>query len=206
MQVSISVDARETLRMLKQMPNFVRKEVRGRFRTLGRSFRNELRAQFPKRSGKLQRAIFSGFDRKSRRGDIAVIIAANQGKVPYAGVIDRGGNIRPKRASMLAIPLSRGRAANKYGHARFQARDLRANPQAYGYARSFVRNDIVFGVRSGGQVEALFKLEPNVIIPRRDITKSFARSKRSEVETAVKSALDLAITAADKPGATAPEA
>lgn len=190
MQYEIRIDSRAALAKLERIPEFVSKEIRSRFRTLGQALRNELRLQIPRETGRARRAIFSKFDRRREKNDIALLVGGNVGKAPHLKIIERGGRIRPKTAQFLAVPI--GPAANRHGGAKFQAKDLKANPQAYGYVRTWVHDDVVMGERASGDVEPLFALKREVIFPRagaRGPIRTFrdrneARIKR-EVESAV---------------------
>lgn len=187
MGLDVRVDARAVLRTLEDVPKFVRKDVKARFRTLGQSLKNELKTKIPKRTGRAQRAIFSRFDRVRDQNDIAILVGGNVAKAPHLATLESGATIKPKRAKMLTVPV--GRAANKHGVARFSAKELKENPQAFGFASTWIRNDVILGETLGGKVEALFALRKSIVFPRRSIVKNFRRSNegriRREVEAAV---------------------
>ena len=193
MPLRVDLDARRVLRTLGAVPTFVRREITTRFRLLGRTLRDDLRATIPKRSGKARRGVGVKMDRARERGDIAVLIYGTLGKAPHLKTLEQGATLKPTRATMLAVPI--GRAATKHGQARFRARDLRDNPSAYGYERSFVRGDVVFGVR-GRDLEPLFALRRNLVFPRRSYFKKFYRANeariRREVELAVAGGVEAA--------------
>jgi hypothetical protein len=48
------------------------------------------------------------------------------------------------------------------GVARFSARDLISNPQAFGYVGTFVHNRIIFGKKAGDNIVPLFVLKESV--------------------------------------------
>jgi len=196
-ELDIRIDSRQVLAMLDSVPEFVRKEVRGRFATLGRTLRNELRNAMPKRTGKAASSIFNRFDRVRDRNDIAILVGGNLGKAPYLGILEVGGNIRPKQSGWLAIPLNK--AADRHGKARFRARDLRDNPGAYGFVRSWVRDRVVLGERPGGAIEPVFALRKAILFSRAEAPKPIRRFRdrnvariQREVEFAVTGAIEMA--------------
>lgn len=187
MRLDVRLDARAVLRTLDSVPVFVRKDVKARFRTLGQSLRNELRMKIPKRTGRARRAIFSRFDRVREQNDIAILVGGNVAKAPHLKTLEEGATIKPKRARMLTVPV--GRAANRHGVAKFTARELKENPQAFGFASTWIRDDVILGETLGGKVEPLFALRQSIVFPRRSYVKNLRRSNegriRREVEAAV---------------------
>lgn len=177
--------------MLDDVPQFVRKDVKARFRTLGQTLRNELKMKIPKRTGRAQRAIFARFDRVRDQNDIAILVGGNVSKAPHLKTLEEGATIKPKRAKMLAIPI--GRAANKHGVAKFTARQLKENPGAFGFASTWVRNDVVLGETFGGKVEPLFALRKSITFPRRGIVKNFRKSNEGRIRREVSAAVTIGI-------------
>lgn len=190
--LDIQIDSRKALAKLDQIPDFISKEIRTRFRTLGQTLRNELRVQMPRASGRASRAIFSRFARKQDRNDITLLVGGNIGKAPYLGILERGGTIKPKRSQFLAVPI--GPAVERHGAAKFSAKDLKANPQAFGYVRTFVRDDVVLGERASGDIVPLFALEKQIIRPRASAPAPI-RKFRDKNEARVKREIEEAITA-----------
>ena len=191
MRLDVRLDARTVLRTLDSVPQFVRKDVKARFRTLGQSLKNELKTRIPKRTGRAQRAIFSRFDRVREQNDIAILVGGNVAKAPHLKTLEEGATIRPKRARMLTVPV--GRAANKHGVARFTARELKDNPQAFGFASTWIRDDVILGETLGGKVEALFALRKSIVFPRRSYVKNFRRSNEGRIRREVEAAVTISI-------------
>ena len=191
MGLDVRVDARAVLRTLDSVPKFVRKDVKARFRTLGQSLRNELRMKIPKRTGRARRAIFSRFDRVRDQNDIAILVGGNTAKAPHLATLESGATIKANKAKMLTIPV--GRAANKHGVAKFTARELKANPQAFGFATTWIRDNVILGETLGGKVEPLFALRKSVTFPRRSIVKNFRKSNEGRIRREVAAAVSVGI-------------
>lgn len=191
----VEVDAKDVVRRLEGVNGFMRKPVSQRLRKFGQRLRDELRREIPKRSGRARRGVFSKLERKRKQNDVTVIVGANLKKAPHLRVLEEGATIVPKRASRLAIPI--GRAQTRAGVGRFSAAALRDNPEAFGYADSFVRRDVVFGVRSSGRVDPLFALRKRVVLYRRSYFKNKARQRRGAARLvtrrAVREGLRLAV-------------
>jgi hypothetical protein len=174
MAVEISIDTR-ALTGLGEVPRFVSQYVRTRMRSLGQALRNELRATIARRSGKAQRAVRM---RLGRGDDLSLSLFGALKVAPHLKTLEQGATLKPKQAQMLAIPV--GRAANRHGQALFRARDLRDNPNAFGYQSSFVRGDVVFGVRRA-TIHPLFVLRKSLVFPRRSYFKNFARGQQDRI-------------------------
>ena len=174
---TIAVDAKRTVSNFEGVHGFMRREVTTRFRTLGQTIRNELRAEIPKRSGRARRAVFSKLERRRQQNDVTVLVGGNLAKAPHLKTLEKGALIRPTTAQKLAIPI--GRATTRSGVGRFSAGQLRQTPEAFGYVASFVRNDIVFGERANGRIDALFALKDQTLVTRRSYFKNKARQRRA---------------------------
>lgn len=196
MSLDVRLDARAVLRTLDMVPDFVRKDVKARFGTLGQSLRNELRTRIPKRTGRAQRAVFSRFDRVREQNDIAILVGGNVGKAPHLKTLEEGATLKPKQARMLAVPV--GRAANKHGVAKFSAKELKQNPEAFGFASTWVRNDVVMGETLGGKVEPLFALRQSIVFPRRGYVKNFRRANEGRIRREVAAAVSMGLSNATK--------
>lgn len=103
----------------------------------------------------------------------AVRVDFDPGRAPYGAIHETGGTIRPKRSRFLAIPLDAAKTGA--GVSRFGAREVMANPQAFGYKHCFVAKGVIFGVMAGavkdrrGMVGTvpLFALKSSVTLPER---------------------------------------
>lgn len=126
------------------------------------------------RTGNLRRAVFSRAE-VTGAGDAFAVVGVDLAKAPYGRVHELGGTIRPKRAAMLAIPI--GEARTGKGVTRFSARDLFANPGAFGYTGAFTRKNIVFGVKNR-TATPLFALKPSVTIKATGYLKGSVEEKR----------------------------
>lgn len=113
-----------------------------------------------KRTGTLARAVFNRSEAVGE-GDAIAVVGVDLGKAPYGRAQELGGTITPKKSGNLAIPI--GEARTKNGVGRFSARDLIANPGAFGYTGAFFRRHVLFGVRNRTAVP-LFVLKPAVTL------------------------------------------
>jgi hypothetical protein len=124
----------------------------------------------------------------------------------YAAQVEFGGTIRPRNARFLAIPLSHFRGntvMTKSGVGGISARDVRANPQEFGFEETFVAKGIIFGRLPGGRtvrgiggkwsIVPLFALKASVTQPARPfliptVTEN-AKAITAEIETALRAFL-----------------
>lgn len=173
-----------------RFPTDVRRGLTAGFRDLGKALRDDLRPTIVKRSGKARRAVRVAMERSSGKADVAVRVYWAGSSARHGPVLERGATLQPKVASKLTVPI--GRARTKQGQARFKAKDLRDNPTAFGYERSFVRNDVVLGVR-GDDLEALFKLRSSIVFPRRSYFKKFRQAHEARIKRDVEAILDRVI-------------
>jgi phage gpG-like protein len=123
------------------------------------------------RTGALRRSVVPGPIEEGKsfiRGQ--VLVGQN---LPYAMIHEYGGEIRPKNASYLTIPLAA--VKTPAGVARFRARDA----EAYGY-QTFVRNRVIFGSRDG-RIVPLFALKSSVKIPARPFFRPAIKAKQHEI-------------------------
>ena len=90
---------------------------------------------------------------------------ANKGvRMTYADILEDGGTIVPLGHPYLTIPL--GKALTAAGVSRFSARELRANPEGFGYTGSVVIFPYIMGIKGKkGAKEPLFRLVDSVTIP-----------------------------------------
>ena len=186
-QYAINIDTRAAVHRLEGVHGFMRGSITKRFRALGRSLRNELRTEIPKRTGRARRAIFSRLERKRRRNDVTLLVGANLSKAPYLKVLELGAMIRPTPGTKLAIPI--GRALSGRGVAKFSAAALKANPGAFGYAKTWVSKDVVLGERSSGRIDPLFALKGQVLIRRGHYFKNKKQQRRPQILAAGREAV-----------------
>lgn len=185
---TVQVDARQAVARLDGAGGFMRSEITKRFRMVGRSLRNELRAEVPVVTGRARRSIRSRLARVRRKNDVTLIVDANLKIAPHMKVLEHGATITAKRVSKLAIPI--GAAVGRRGVARFSARDLRNNPRELGFARTWAAGDVIFGARhGGGKPVPLFALKRSVLITRRSYFKRKARQRRGQINQAVRLAV-----------------
>jgi hypothetical protein len=113
------------------------------------------------RTGTLRRSIFH---RSYEEGQthVVTVVGADTSMAKYARVQELGGTITPKRSRFLTIPIGEARTAK--GVTRFTARQVIENPGSFGYAGTFVRNQVIFGKRSDGSADPLFALRPSVTL------------------------------------------
>jgi hypothetical protein len=135
------------------------------------------------RTGNLRRAIFHEVGR-TIDGDAFAKVGADIKKAPYARVHELGGIIRPKKSRHLTIPLTA--AQTRKGVARFSARDVIGNPSGFGYVGTFTHNKIIFGKKSDGSIEPLFKLADQVTVKAVGYLTKSAAEKRAWIESTVR--------------------
>jgi len=124
------------------------------------------------RSGDLRRSMAAMAVEEDSHG-IRGGMVAGQG-LPYAPIHEHGGTIVPKNGTYLTIPI--GEALTDAGVARFGALDA----EAEGY-KTFVRNNIIFGVKDG-QLFPLFILVTSVTIPARPFVGPTLDANRDWIE------------------------
>lgn len=112
------------------------------------------------RSGNLRRAVFGRVGYLAG-GYITAGVGVDLKKAIYGRVHEFGGTIRAKNAAHLTIPLDA--VQTRKGVARFTARDVITNPDAFGYTGTFVRNKIIFG-KTEDRIVPLFVLKDQVVI------------------------------------------
>lgn len=140
---------------------------------IAQDFVFEILPKVPIRSGRLRQSIdYRMID--SRSFKIGSMQAGDGEPVIYAAVQEFGGTITGN--PWLAIPINYpgNPVVTKAGVAKAYARDVRANPQEFGFQGTFVAKGIVFGVPpTGGGVKGiggkwnivpLFKLQSSVTI------------------------------------------
>lgn len=148
------------------------------------------------RTGTLKRAVF---DRVDVTGPTTaeLHVGVDLAKAPYGRVQELGGTIRPTTADHLTIPLSAALTPN--GVARFTARDVIANPFAFGFSGTFVAKDIIFGTLGlGGKngkngkkgIVPLFALKTSVTLEARNYLKSTYDGQRETIIGTLKAAVE----------------
>ena len=140
----------------------------------GRSVGQQL---LSKRTGTLQRAIFY---RIELQGDDAVlIIGADASKAPYAAAQEYGATIHPVKGKFLTIPLDPALTAS--GVARVSAKEFISNPGSLGFDKTFVNKakTAIMGVTGAGQVQAVFALKTEVVIPEHAYIRSEVAERKA---------------------------
>jgi phage gpG-like protein len=191
MAVGIGVDLRGLstfLAKVAKMPGAVQNAAFKAMGVVGRELEkhvkvNHLSGQsLDVRTGNLRRAIFHEVGR-TIDGDAFAKVGADKKKAPYAPIHELGGIIRPKKSRHLTIPLSA--AQTRKGVAKFSARDVIGNPTAFGYVGTFTHNKIIFGKKSDGGIEPLFKLADQVTIKAVGYLTKTAAEKKDWVQRTV---------------------
>lgn len=128
-----------------------------------------------RRTGTLARAIM---DRVTVTGTGALgEVWPDLAKAPYAAIQEFGGMIVPRNGAALTIPLQAMLTAN--GVARGSARDVKANPESFGFSSTFIPkgHNVIMGTLLGskgrpghlrgqaGSAVPLFALKTSVMIP-----------------------------------------
>jgi hypothetical protein len=117
-----------------------------------------------RRTGNLARAIMSLV---TITGDAKILgeIWPDLDKAPYGDIQETGGTIVPKSARALTIPLDAMLTGN--GVARGTAKQVFADPEAYGFLRVFIPKGkaVIMGLRDDHHPIPLFALAQSVTIP-----------------------------------------
>lgn len=112
-------------------------------------------------------------------------------KAKYGAIQEFGGTIRPVHGRYLTIPI--GDALTGNGVARFTARGLIENPQAFGFLRTFFYKHVLFGdpTKGGQMVRAvpLFVLKSSVTLPARHPVQNAADAERPGIEARIAEAV-----------------
>lgn len=205
------VGARELVARLErdsaQIRQAVTQAMRAEMTRLRGDVQADLRAGSPLtyRSGALSNSIF---DRVDVEADAIVgRVGTATNKAVYGRIHELGGEITPKRGKYLAIPLGPAKT-DQVGRARFSARELMDNPEAFGYRRAFVyrargvgQGLTILGVRgersikgaAKGSVVPLFALVRRVKLPARAfLGTAFTRAK-DRIVAALNAAVDRAL-------------
>ena len=116
------------------------------------------------RTGSLRRSI--GWEVKGYRGKIQGRVGTN---LVYARIHEYGGEIKPRQARFLTIPLKA--VKTRAGVTRAKARD---------YHNTFVRKGIIFQNRDG-KIVPLFRLSKGVKIPKRPYMAPSLNEKKNDI-------------------------
>ncbi len=125
-----------------------------------------------KRTGTLQRSVQSAANNNQATtvtpDRVETRIWFDPAKAPYGAMLEYGGTILPKRSRFLAIPL--GAMKTAAGVSRGTAREVMANPTAFGFKHAFVAKGVIFGYQGHGKrgmvtTVPLFALKSRVVIP-----------------------------------------
>jgi hypothetical protein len=134
------------------------------------------------RTGNLQRSIQSAANNPGAttvQGDtLATRVWFDPAIAKYGAIHEYGGAIVPKRSQNLAIPLPAMKTGNGV-----TAREVFANPQAFGFKHVFVAKNVIFGCQGHGArgmvtTVPLFVLKRSVVIPARRPLRSTLEGSR----------------------------
>jgi hypothetical protein len=134
------------------------------------------------RTGNLKRAVFHRVEAVSDTL-ASVGLGFDLSIAPYGRIQELGGVITPKIGAALAIPLEAMQTAK--GVARGTAREVKDNPEAFGYTGTFIRKGVIFGRLSlygkltkdqarlaEGNIVPLFVLKTSVTLEAREPMQS----------------------------------
>lgn len=154
------------------------------------------------RTGTLRRAVFSRVDVETD----AVVgrVGVDQARAVYGRIHEHGGEIVPTRGKFLAIPLDAVKTKQQRV-ARFSARELMANPEAFGYRSAFVRRSkgpraeaVILGTQGArGTLVPLFALVRRVKLPARAFLGSAFTAAKDRIVTALGAAVDRALASGE---------
>lgn len=190
LNLAVTIDTAQVEQVLTQLPIAVGKSLLPFSRRVGQTLQRYIQTQklsgqaLAVRTGASRRAIFYRVEQAAGAGGVVtsqtVVVGGALSVAPGLRIHEYGGTVTGK--PWLAIPI--GAANTARGVARFRARDLRANPAAYGYRGSFVRKDVIFGVRGEGATRSivpLFVLKRAVSLKRVGYLAATAREQLSTV-------------------------
>jgi hypothetical protein len=198
MQVEIDVTGeREVIAGVARIPVNMRDQLaeamrRGVLRVHHAVVAEELRGgTLNARTANLARAVFWRVEVSPEAviGRVGVDLA----KAVYGRIQALGGRIVPKRGKYLTIPV--GQALTGNGVARFSARELLANPKAFGFRGAFVnpRQTAILGVLADRSLEPLFALKTEVTLPPRNYMRRGLERVRDQVIEDVRLAVKTAL-------------
>jgi hypothetical protein len=143
------------------------------------------------RTANLARAVFWRVEASAEA--IVGRVGVDRAKAVYGRIQALGGTIRPTRAQHLTIPV--GQALTGNGVARFTARELFDNPQAFGFRTAFVnpRKTAILGVRADKSVTPLFALKTEVTLPPRNYLRRAIDAVRPQIAEEVRRAVVAAL-------------
>jgi hypothetical protein len=146
------------------------------------------------RTGNLARALFWRVEQSAEA--IVGRVGYDRAKAIYGRIQELGGVITPKRAKHLTIPV--GAALTGSGVPRFTARDLLANPKAFGFRSAFVtpRHTAIVGVRADRSLEALFALKDRVELPARPVLGPALHDNEDQLRADIRAGVLQALRAA----------
>lgn len=155
------------IRRVNDMPARVRAGAERAMRTVGLEMVRYIRSEqlsgqlLQRRTGNTNRATFYevGVDRDD---NAFARVGVDLKKAPGARAQELGGVITPKNGKYLTIPLDA--AKTQRGVSRFRARDVIANPGAFGFVGTFTRDKIIFGKKDDRSVVPLFALREQVVL------------------------------------------
>ncbi len=161
----------------------LRHEVAAAQLKVAAAMKRNIKQSFRQRTGDFSRSIVSeplldsGNEISGRTGS----------NLEYAEIQEKGGTIHAKNVRNLTIPLDAFMTGQ--GVARGTARDVIADPQAYGYDGTFFSKGVLFG-KQGEEAEPLFALKPSVTLPARPWAQPAADEVAPEFEAGSHSAIE----------------
>lgn len=110
------------------------------------------------RSGNLRRSISTKIEESGQGLQARIGSGARTGKpVIYAGILEKGGVIRPVKRKWLTIPIKGSRALTPAGVQRFTAPEIRG--------RSFISKGMIWLITGKKKCEPVFVFKKSVRIP-----------------------------------------
>lgn len=145
--VKVEVKEKSLAQRFGKMPAAVLEGVKDGLTELGIELERDMKAAVPHKSGALKRSI--AFQLRDAGLIPSLVVGALLGPPPYAGIKEYGGTIKPRNARFLTIPFEHGKAMTASGQPRFTARQLFADPEAFGYTGAFIAKGVIFGELRG---------------------------------------------------------
>src|SRR5690348_8407796 len=167
--IEATLDVRGLEVRLTQLPATLDARLLGTARNVGAQLQGAASRQIgpggvlENRTGTLRRSLFYLVE-LVEQGTILIRVGFDLLKAKYGRIQELGGVVTAKNARFLTIPTDAVKTAS--GVARFSARDVIAEPEAFGYTGTFFAKGILFG-REGKVVTPLFILRQSVVLPDR---------------------------------------
>jgi hypothetical protein len=185
--------------MLLRGPDVIGSQTLSRFRRIGQTLLRKLQQDHLSGSGPTSLAARTGNTRRAAfyrlaiggANEVGLVLGIDLAKAPGARAHNFGAHIHA-HGQFLTIPI--GRALTGKGVARFTAKNLIANPTAYGFLGTFVAKHVLFGKTRSGIVP-LFILKESVTLRKVGMLQATIEGSeafiQAELETMLRASIEV---------------